>query len=89
MSRAISEYVIGFVFSYTWNVSVSNLNRSYKTRNFILLNFTIWSNKEHLWMIKYWCEVEAFNILQNSFNANLPRQYIDIIDIILEGNIVS
>lgn len=58
----------------------------YRTRNFVLSSHGIQSNKEHLWMIKYWSEVEVFNLLQNSFNANTPGN-IDIIDIICEGNI--
>lgn len=41
--RAIAEYIIGFVCSYTLNLISIKLEHewSYTTRNFVLLNYSI------------------------------------------------
>lgn len=70
--RAIAEYIIGFVCCYTLNLISIKLEHewSYTTRNFVLLNYSIQVIKSIYGRLNI--EVEVSNLLQNSFNANIP-----------------
>lgn len=73
MSRATAEYIIGFVCSYTLNLISIELEHewSYVMRNFFLLNYSIQVIKSIYGRLNSEVEV-VFNLLQNSFNANIP-----------------